>query len=108
MWPRADHGTATSEENSTMTTTYTTRHSGAAAFILYVLGHESHLKTEPKGTGFLFSFSDPEYKAKELEITFFSSESAVVGSARELLECARNISYTVGQCKQFGEWTKPE
>lgn len=89
-------------------TYYTTRHSGAAAFLKYCLGDESHLKTNQRGNGFMFTFNDPENKCKELEVTFFSAESAAVGSARSLLECARDISYSVGQTKQFGEWSKPE
>jgi hypothetical protein len=88
--------------------TFQTRHSGSAAFLKYCLGDESHLKTEKKGTGFLFTFADSDNKCKELETTFFSTESAAVGNARTLLECARDVSYTVGQTKQFGEWIRPE
>ena len=88
--------------------TYEIRNSGLAAFLLYVLGDGSHISTKQKGTGFLFTFDDPECKCRDLQTAFFSDESVQIANARELLECARNVSYTVGQTKQFGEWTKPE
>ena len=88
-------------------TTYETRHVGFAAFLRYCLGNESHISTKRIGNTNLFTFADPEYKCRDLQTVFFSDESAVVGNARELLDCSRDVSHTIIHAKQFDIWEQP-
>jgi hypothetical protein len=85
-----------------------TRHVGLAAFLRYVLGDESHLSTEKSEKGIFFTFNDPDNKCAELETTFFSEESAVVGNARTLLDCSRQITFSMYEAKRNGSWEKSE
>jgi hypothetical protein len=87
---------------------YEIRHVGFAAFLRYCLEDEAHVATDRKGTGYLFSFYDPEYKAREFQTAFFSEEGAGVGNARTLLDCSRDISHSIIHAKQFGKWERNE
>jgi hypothetical protein len=89
------------------TTPYETRHVGLSAFLRFCLGNDSHLSTERKGTGYLFTFYDPDYKCRDLQTAFFSEEGAVIGDARALLDCSREISHTIIHSRQFEKWERP-
>jgi hypothetical protein len=109
VWTQTNDGAFTSEEHfrKTMTTTtYTTRHIGFAAFLRFVLGNESHVSTKQGGTGYVFVFDDPEYRASELQTAFFSTDGAIAGDAKALLDCSREISHSIIHAKQFGSWER--
>jgi hypothetical protein len=73
-----------------------------------VLGGDSHLTTQQKGSSYIFTFYDPEHKCRDLQTAFFSEESTIAGNSRALLDCTRDVSWTVGQARTLDKWEKPE
>jgi hypothetical protein len=86
------------------TNQYVTKHLGFAAFVRYVLGDDSHLSTRKEDTGFSLTFDDPDRRCSELQTAFFSQEGAIVGDARALLDCSRDIAYSIVEAKRYGSW----
>jgi hypothetical protein len=85
---------------------YVTKHVGFAAFLLYVLGDESHISTTRHDNSYAFSFDDPDYRCKQLQPAFFGEEGAATGNARALLDCSRAIGKTITEVKNFGSWAR--
>jgi hypothetical protein len=85
---------------------YTTKHIGFAGFLRYVLGDDSHVSTKKDEMGVSITFDDPDYRCGELQTAFFSEEGAVVGNARALLDCSRDITYTIVEAKRYGSWER--
>ena len=76
-----------------MTETYTTRHVGLAVTLRFILGDGAHLSTHYSDKGCEFIFADSG-DCRSLAAQFFSDESICIGSARELLEIAREVRKT--------------
>ena len=80
-----------------MSDQYYTSNVGAASFLRYVLGDDAHLMTTKIAKDRItFTFRDePKGRCQQLMDAYFSDESTVVGSARELLDCCRAVRATV-------------
>lgn len=87
---------------------FRTRSEGFSALLRYTLGSNAHLRTEvTHRERVLFTFADePVGSCKKLADDYFADGSVAIGDARCLLECARDLRWTVRQARNNGgRWT---